>query len=293
MDGALSEHENGQIVEKNPAKFEWTFERIIEMSKLILVTVLGSLFALIFHYPQYVLDRNNASATSLRPTEPDSELTIKSVKSLSRGECLYDVSYSVSTRNNSGQATKITYSIAQFFIGRINNGNIGNDPNFLNDPPTPWDDAHSGVITWDLAGSDVGIESNDTSESGESKSFLNKLDPLRLFSRDDESGSDNVRKFLANLKSRKLVLDDPVPGDGLVGWINPTNTNETTVEYLVKAHPDDFAGMVVSYGIDNAISDSSPKVNLTSDRKKFSDLDASQTQPPASSGKPDPCGKIT
>ncbi|KUR76105.1 hypothetical protein AQZ49_13880 [Novosphingobium sp. FSW06-99] len=56
------------------------------------------------------------------------------------------------------------------------------------------------------------------------------------------------------------------------------------MRFLIRARPDQYIGLVVTYGIDDTIVSPSPLLNLTSDFQRFSEADENRAAETAEAG---------
>ncbi len=209
----------------------WTFERAVAIINLV-VLVVGATLTSVDWYPKWENDLFQARSNRQTPTIPAGVQTITDVKSFPDGSHLYDITYTVVTRNTSPRPVSISYSIAELYVGALSSG----DPDFhqaieINDPPNPWDPAGHGQIAWTRVDYDASLI--------------------------DGAAPPAVTTFLA-----ARGLQNRSPGGGLTGALAPGDSTSDAPEFLVRARPGEYVSLVYSYGLGAAVTSPSPDINL-------------------------------
>ncbi len=203
-----------------------------------------------------------ADAAAETPTVPSSILTITDVKTYpADGSHLYDVVYSVATKNSASRPVTITYSIAELYVGVPRQDvSLGLRQGYaLEEPPTPWDAAGPGAIDWTRVYYDA--------------SWV------------DGGPPPAVKAFFA-----AHCLMDTSDGTGLTGALAPGDSTGTRPEFFVRAMPGDYIGVVVSYGLGDAVTSPSSNINLTEDYLRAPGAAGRSTGADRATPKPDkPC----
>ena len=210
---------------------KWSFERTVAVAN-VTVLVVGAVLATIDWYPKWIADRAAARAGELTPTNPNGTLRVVDTKTFPDGTHLYDISYQVNTKNISSRPITITYCISELYVG-----NFSGDPSKLhsvflvNYPPTPWDDSGVGGVHWERVGFDA------------------------------SQISHNAPKAVSDFFARHHYGNSS-PGGGMTGVVAPGDTTGSRPEFILRARPDEYIGVVFSYGIGSAVSSPSPDINL-------------------------------
>jgi hypothetical protein len=223
-----------------PTKTPWTLERTLGVLNLSLIIIAGILAA-IGWFPKWGEEKLAYAARLQTPTVPSSDFKVSDLGSFKDGTHCYNVEYNVSTKNQSDRAVSITYSVAELYLGDRQLIPLQASQAYeMNDPPNLWDASGHGQINWHLITYDA--------------------------SQIDGGAPKEVVAFFAQLRLSNLS-----PGGGMTGVLSPGDATGEDPQFIVRAHPEQYVGLSVSYGIDNETKSPSPKINLTSDFKHFSD----------------------
>lgn len=221
-----------------PGDRKITFERALAAINTSIL-VFGLLFALV-EFPTKFGSEKTAFAASLQtPTIPSSVLSVAPLQAFGDGSELYDVSYSVTTKNQSSRPVRITYAITELYLGDLHAPTLGPGGAYeLNDPPNPWDGPFPGEIAWRRL----------------------MADAYEI----DGGAPQAVDQFLATKAYGKTWR-----GGSMTGIVSPGDSTGVSPHFVVRARPGQYIGVVVGYGIDDAVRSPSALLNLTSDVKKL------------------------
>ena len=209
----------------------WSFERIVAVTNLVVLCV-GATLTSVDWYPKWKNDLFQARTNSQTPTIPAGVQTIIDVKPFADGSHLYDVTYTVVTRNTSPRPVRVSYSIAELYVGALSL----REPDFhqameVNDPPNPWDAMGHGEIDWKRIDYDASVI--------------------------DGGAPAQVARFFA-----RGGYQNRSPGGGLTGALAPGDSTSDAPEFLVRARPGEYVSLVYSYGLGDAVTSPSPNINL-------------------------------
>jgi hypothetical protein len=219
----------------------WNIDRWLGVINVILVIVVAAL-TVIGWFPKWGMDKLAYAAHLQTPTLPSSDLSVGDFGDLGDGTHCYDVNYSVNTKNQSDRSTKITYAIAELFVGDLHVDPLRGDQAYeINGPPSPWDPSGYGRISWRPVAYDASLIDGDVPEA--------------------------VTRFFAAHHFKNLS-----PGGGMTGIVAPGDSTGENPHFVLRARPQEYVGAVVAYGIDDATTSPSSKINLTSDVKHLADL---------------------
>lgn len=220
----------------------WSIERRLSVINIGLVIVVAVL-TIVGWFPKWGMDRLAYAAHLQTPTVPQSNLTVKDLGDLGDGTHCYDVNYSVNTKNQSDRPVRITYAIAELYIGEVHFNPLRDGEAYeINGPPNPWDPiAYGQIRPWRRVTYDA--------------------------SQIDGGAPDKVKRFFD-----QHGLEDRSPGGGMTGIVAPGDSTGEAPHFIVRAKPRDYIGAVVAYGIDDATASPSPKINQTTDVKHLEEI---------------------
>jgi hypothetical protein len=208
---------------------EIKFERFIEAAKLGALIV-GGFFALVPWWYNFLEQRAKATQAAAHPWESEFPFSLRKVRDFGNGTFLYDVEMNVRLKNISASEFDLSYSIEEVYIGCLDISDISTMRNALivNVPPSPWS-SKEGAIRWERRGVVIGV-------SGKGEENHNVMDWLK--------------KTYPNEKVVRWA--------GMTGPVSSGTSVQETPAFVVKARPDDYIAIVMSFGINGTIDPNSP-----------------------------------
>lgn len=194
------------------------------------------------------------------PIEYAAKLTVTQIKKYPDGTALYDVSYDITTKNASKSLIHVTYTSAELYLGDPS----AKEPAFgaaiaINAAPDPWHKQDSGLISWRR----IAYEANV----------------------DDGPTNPTVMKWMHDLGYTSISHG------GLTGTLSSGMSNEYMPQFLIRAQPNQYVDVVISFGVDDSLDVASTEVGLIDDSFLLLDAetdkhqDASATSGPLSRGR--------
>ena len=216
----------------------WSFERWVAILNVI-VLIIGSSLAWIEWFPKMTSEMHAARVGEQTPTTPASILKIVDTTTLPDGSHLYQIDYDVTVKNSSENPISISYSVALLYLGAADGKPPAlNQALTLNDPPNPWDEAPKGGLNWRQVTYDA--------------SLIDGVPPAK------------VAAFLQQHGYLGATI-----GGGLTGVVAPGDTTGSTPRFILRAYPGQYVGLVLAYGLGDAVQSPSPNINLVSDIRRL------------------------
>lgn len=214
-----------------------TFDRCVAVINLIVV-VSGAGWAALEWYPTYKTQattleqlRINLHADQQVPFEYNGKFTLTDLKKLEDGTHLYSVDYDLYNKNLSKAQITISYSVAELYLGSAGYNELRSigDVSLVNDPPSPWHPEDTGWVKWNKVAYEASLADGDTDQ--------------------------HVAAWLHGRYAQ-------VNHNGLTAVL-PTGTDTTYhPRFVIRAKPDQYVGIVVTFGVDDALDVASPAVGL-------------------------------
>lgn len=190
-----------------------------------------------------------------KPIEYTGELAVTEIKKYPDGTALYDVSFDVTDKNTSKALIHVTYTSAELYLGDPST----KEPAFgsaisINQAPDPWHPQDSGLISWRR----IAYEANV----------------------DDGPTNPTVIKWMRDHGYTSISHG------GLTGTLASGTLNEYMPEFLIRAKPNQYVDVVVSFGVDDSLDVASPNVGLVDDSLLLIDAEASKHESAAATSGP-------
>lgn len=199
-------------------------------------------------YQSYILRQQKVEteAAEQKPLEINSDMSIAERQKFSDGTHLYNITFPVDVRNLSKSQLTVSYTITEVYIGNaaaadLKPGGVA----IVNGPPDPWHVQENGPITWTRQAYEASIADGDSDEK------MSKW----MHSQFDVIGNDGLTAVLST---------------GEKTWYEP--------EYLVRAMPNQYVAVVVSFGINDSIDVKSPNVATLYEVQRFKDAEQETAQ---------------
>lgn len=179
------------------------------------------------------------------PYDYEGELTVTRVDQFSDGTALYDITFDVTNTNRSKSPIRVSYSSAELYLGDPSKKTLTpGEAVVINDAPDPWHSDSRGDVAWKRVAYDAAI--------------------------DDATMNPGVIKWMHEHYAN-------ISHVGLVGALQTGEESEYIPEFLVRARPSQYVAVVVSFGIDDTLDVTSPKVGIVDDVLLLSDADAGKS----------------
>jgi hypothetical protein len=172
-----------------------------------------------------------------KPYDYKGNLSVTELKRFDDGSRLYDVSFDIEVKNSSKSQIAISYSFAELYIGDAKDDGLKvGEAVVINDTPDPWHPGPTGLITW----------------------------TRKAYEADIADGNTN-RKVLDFLHQHFATI-----GNGGLTTVLPGGTSdEYEPEFLVRASPNQYAAVVIGFGVDDSIDIHGPDVAILNETRPF------------------------
>ena len=215
-----------------------SFERWVAVLNVVVLLV-GSTLAWFEWFPKMTSEMHAARVGEQTPTTPASTVKIEDTGAMPDGSHLYQIDFDVTVKNSSDNPVSISYSVALLYLAAAGAKPPALDHALtLNDPPNPWDESPKGGLDWRQITYDASLIDGKT--------------PAKVEAFFHQHGYVGATR-----------------GGGLTGVVAPGDTTGSTPRFILRAYPGQYVGLVLAYGLGDAVQSPSPNINLVSDIRRL------------------------